>query len=125
MATPSNRPGGGLAVASSVLFVLSGLLALATAAQVLTDFGRTSVEARAGLPATFYAAWVCATLGVVGAVVTLFVVGYRAPWFWWFLLVGALLWIGFPPLGTAVGLVAFVLLLATRRQFAAPRPATP
>lgn len=123
----SNRAGSTLAFFAAAFFVGSGLLGALTAAQMF--WGASAADAAAdtpALPVTFYAAWICATLGVVATVVTLFVVGYRARWFWWFLVAGAVLWLLLPPLGTAVGLVSLAILLGTRRSFPVnPREASP
>jgi hypothetical protein len=82
---------------------------------------RTSGDAGGPLhtffPIVFYAAWVCGVLGGVATIVTLFVQGFRARWFWRMLLFAAVLWMALPPLGTALGIFSIILLVATRRLF--------
>jgi hypothetical protein len=116
----SRARGDSLARLASTLFLLSGAFALLAGVELLFGSrmsGDTGGPLHTFFPVVFYAAWVCGVLGGVATIVTLFVQGFRARWFWRMLLFAAVLWMTLPPLGTALGIFSIVLLVATRREF--------
>jgi hypothetical protein len=113
----SRETGASVARIASTLFLLSGGFAVAAALQVFFANKIADTPMHTGFPLTFYAAWICAVLGAVSTIVTLFVYGFRARWFWRMLFFAAVLWATLPPLGTAIGIFSLVLLFATRRAF--------
>ena len=59
-------------------------------------------------------------IGLVLICVALFASRYRAPWFFWFLVIyGGILLFGFP-VGTAIGIVLLVFCIARRHEFLSP-----
>jgi hypothetical protein len=112
----------GFARATSIVLLISGAFALIAAAAGLYSHWivqktAESVATTTPLPILFYATWGTAVLGLAGTVITLFVQGYRARWFWRCLCGAAILWALLPPVGTVVGVVTLILLLATRSKF--------
>jgi hypothetical protein len=113
----SRAAGATLARFASGLFLLSGIFAFLSALQILFSGQGEHGAVHTAFPVTFYAAWICAVLGAVSTIVTLFVFGFRARWFWRILLAAAVLWATLPPLGTAIGILSLILLLGARRAF--------
>jgi divalent metal cation (Fe/Co/Zn/Cd) transporter len=113
----SRATGAGLARIASTLFLLSGIFAFLSALQIIFNGQGQHGAVHTAFPVTFYAAWICAVLGAVSTIVTLFVYSFRARWFWRMLVVAALLWAALPPLGTAIGVLSLVLLFGARRAF--------
>jgi hypothetical protein len=113
----SRATGATLARFASGLFLLSGIFALLSALQVMFSGQGQHGAVHTAFPVTFYAAWVCAVLGAVSTIITLFVYSFRARWFWRMLLLAAVLWATLPPLGTAIGILSLILLFGARSAF--------
>jgi len=113
----SRATGATLARFASGLFLLSGIFAFLSALQVLFSGQGQDGAVHTAFPVTFYGAWICAVLGAVSTIVTLFVFSFRARWFWRILLAAAVLWATLPPLGTAIGVLSLILLFGARRAF--------
>ncbi|HEY8903585.1 MAG TPA: hypothetical protein VIM48_07750 [Chthoniobacterales bacterium] len=113
----SRAAGAKLARFASGLFLLSGIFAFVSALQIVFNGQGQHGAIHTAFPVTFYAAWICAVLGAVSTIVTLFVFSFRARWFWRILLAAAILWATLPPLGTAVGILSLILLFGARSAF--------
>jgi hypothetical protein len=111
-----------IALATSVVLLASGVFAALVSAQGLYSHfmeGKTIAAAATStaFPVLLYLAWLGAAAGIAGTVLTLFVEGYRARWFWRCLCGAAVLWALLVPIGTVIGLISLVLLVATRTKF--------
>lgn len=111
-----------VALATSAVLLGSGILAVLATAQGLYARWVQQEPTNAALttttvPLLFYLAWMCAATGLAGAVITLFVEEYRTRWFWRCLCMAAILWALMAPMGTVIGLIGMILLIATRSKF--------
>jgi hypothetical protein len=111
-----------IALATSVVLLASGTFAALVGAQSLYSHfveGKTIAAAATStaFPMLLYLAWMGAAAGLAGTVLTLFVEGYRARWFWRCLCGAAVLWALLAPMGTVIGIVSLILLVAMRPKF--------
>lgn len=68
-----------------------GIFAFLSAFQILFCRQGQHGAVHTAFPMTVYAVWICSVFGAVSTIVTLFVLGFRARWFWRILLAPALL----------------------------------
>jgi hypothetical protein len=112
----------GIALATSVVLLASGVFAVLVGAQGLYSHfveGKSIAAAATttAFPVLLYLAWLGAAAGLAGTVLTLFVEGYRVRWFWRCLCGAAVLWGLLVPMGTVIGIICLILLVATRSKF--------
>lgn len=73
------------------------------------------------LPTLLQFIWFTMVLATAGIIVSLFIHGFRARWFWRCLVVASCMWIMSPPLHSVIGLISLIVLLNTRKYFPCER----
>lgn len=111
-----------IALATSAALLASGVFAALVGVQGLYSHfveGKTLEAAvtSTAFPVLLYLAWLGAAAGLAGTVLTLFVEDYRVRWFWRCLCGAAVLWALLVPMGTVIGIISLILLVATRSKF--------
>lgn len=116
------HPGYALALTASSLILLDVVLILATFASVLVltslyEPRLSELLSSTPLPFALYATWALAVFGSAAAIVAIVLYGFRERWFWRCLMVGAVMWLFFPPVHMVIGLISLILLLHFRKAF--------
>jgi len=116
------HPGHALAVTASSLILLDAVLVAGTflTVLVLTSFHEPRLRemlATTPLPFALYLTWALAVFGTAAALVAIALYGFRERWFWRCLMVGAIMWLLFPPVHMLVGLISLILLIHFRKAF--------
>jgi len=122
MKTSSEHSGFGVAVVATGFVILDTLALLLTAAIVWGSTGFHAGELQqlwqsSPLPLAVYGIWLGGVAGTTAAIIAIFVFGFRERWFWRCLIIASLAWLAFPPIHALLGLLAFFLLLRSRREF--------
>ncbi|WP_153811371.1 hypothetical protein [Terrimicrobium sacchariphilum] len=97
-----------------------GILLTAAIVWSLTGFHYLELQhlwQNSPLPLAVYGLWLGGVAGTTAAIVAIFVFDFRERWFWRCLIVASLAWLAFPPIHALLGLLAFFLLLRSRRAF--------
>lgn len=114
--------GHGLAVLACVLILADTALLVVTGLWV---FSRAGVHPPAiqhlfvttPLPLMVYLTWMIGVFASVAAILAVVLYGFRERWLWRVLVLASIAWLAFPPVHALIGLMAFLLLLATRERF--------
>lgn len=116
------HPGYALALTASSLILLDAALLAGTFAAVLvqTSFYEPHLSemlSTTPLPFALYLTWGLAVCGSAAAIVAILLYGFRERWFWRCMMLGAILWLFFPPVHMVIGLVSLILLIHFRGAF--------
>ena len=61
--------------------------------------------------------WFMTVVGSALCIVAITIYGFRARWFWRCLVAASVMWLVSPPLHTIIGLIALIILIATKHTF--------
>ena len=113
--------GAALQVAAPLIGLVGTVVGMVSSFESMGAGGTGSPEELAGhIGVALISTSIGLILGFVGLVlmlVALFALHYRAPWFFWFLVVFSVLWAFGFPVGTVLGIGLLVYLLTHRAEF--------
>jgi hypothetical protein len=121
-ATKATATGYHLALTASGLFVAQAILILCVLVSVAANEGFSTQNLKrllgtTPLPFALYAIWALGVAGTAASVVAVAVYNFKERWFWRAMVLAACMWLLFPPLGMAAGIVALVVLIKYRAAF--------
>jgi hypothetical protein len=111
-----------LALSGSILLLTTAIatfvLVVRTAFLMMSE-QRTleSIMTGSMFPTILQIMWFTMVVGSALCIVAITIYGFRARWFWRCLVAASVMWLVSPPLHTIIGLIALIVLMATKQAF--------
>lgn len=121
-AAKATATGYHIALTASGLFIAQAILMVCVLVSVAANEGFNTQNLKrllssTPLPFALYAIWALGVAGTAASIVAVALYNFKERWFWRSMVLAACMWLLFPPLGMAAGIVALVVLIKYRTAF--------